>query len=178
MKPLLTTIPLLILLGCTSIPKETETDIGGIASVLGIDASQILYKDAVAYAITEPGEQYARFELGMYIQTSDQVMFARYSEKSGKLFKEVKLPFTAIRYAGVATRGMFNHLQQLRFLVADRVISVNFNNSSDAEAGYKERTQNAVNKLKEKGVLIAEDSPWVYPSSTKDWSLTLPLIIN
>lgn len=178
MKKLLTAVFILTIVGCTSIPKKAESDLGGIAAALDIDASEILYKDAVAYTITTPGEQYARFQLGIYVQTSDHVMFARYSEKTGKLLKEVKLPFNVISYSGVATRGMFNHLQQLRLLAVDKVFSVNFSNSSDAEAGYKERTQRAVTKLKEVGMVVKEDAPWVYPSSTKDWPLVLPLIIN
>lgn len=140
--------------------------------------SKIIFADAVVFTALSSHQQYSRFELGVFALTQTAVHVLRYSVSSGSLYTEVEIPLSSLGYAGVATRGAFKHLQQLRLQAGNAVVALNFDSSISAEAGYKERTQKAIAALKSLGVSVAPDAPWVLPNVAKEWELTAPLIIN
>jgi hypothetical protein len=178
MKQILFLFSVLLLVSCASVPDAVVQDKGSISSSLGVNESEIFYVDSVVFTVLPSHQNYARFELGVFVLTQTTVHVLRYSDDNKNLYPEVAIPHSSLGYAGVATRGAFKHLQQLRLQAGNAVVALNFASSISAEAGYKERTQKAVSALKALGISASHDAPWVLPNVAKEWRLSTPLIIN
>lgn len=150
-------------------------DKSGIAERLGLSPDDVIFYDAVAFTVVPTTVKFAKFKLGILALSKDSLYLASYTGSS--LTLDAKLPLNSIQFSGIATRGAFKHLQQLRLEVSGSAVAVNFSNSSDAEAGYKERTQRGVVALEQLGVTVLPKVVWVLPNIAEDWHLTVPLLL-
>jgi hypothetical protein len=163
-----------MLSGCASVEIPQAELKGQAARAANIPVDEIRFADPVRFGQSKTRESYIPFVLGIYVQSSSHVYLFSYDTTTRSISLKTSIPIRQLRSTFVATRGAFNHLQQLQLEGPDGFIAVNFNNSSDAEAGSKERTSAAIAKLEADGLKVFPTGFWFLPQNIKGFSFPIP----
>lgn len=159
---------------CATIDASSSA-LQATATQYAIPLTEIIHQKPARFAATVPGSRYARFQLGIYIQTTSQLILLSYSNDTKEFTKVLSLPIVEINSASIESWGMFNHLKQLQLTSRDTLIAVNFSNSSDAMAGSIESTKPAYDLLIQAGIQQGTPQGRVLPQEVRNY--VTPIII-
>lgn len=173
-KVLLLFLSALLAVACTSVSIPAPELPQRVAVAAGIQADSIVHAQAVRFALSTERVRYVPFTLGVYAQTQSHVYLLAFDETSKSLVLRATLPLDELRSTSVATRGAFSHLQQLQLDGSEQIAAINFTNSSDGEAGSKERTQMAVEHLQKVGQQVGVTAHWFIPRELAGFSFPIP----
>lgn len=159
---------------CTSISIPASQLPERVAKAASIPTDALLVADFVRFAESTRRERYAQFLPGAYAQTKTTVYLLSYNSEAQSFSVKTALPLSQLQSTSVATRGAFSHLQQLQLESPTGYIAINFSNSSDAEAGSKERTGAAVAQLERAGTKVGTTDFWFLPSNLQGFGFPIP----
>jgi hypothetical protein len=174
MRKALLLVSALLVVACTSVSIPAPELPQRVATAANIQTDSIVHAQAVRFALSAERVRYVPFTLGVYAQTQSHVYLLAFDAAAKSLVLRATLPLNELRSATVATRGAFSHLQQLQLEGNGQTAAINFTNSSDAEAGSKERTQVAVGHLQKVGQQIGATAHWFIPRELAGFSVPIP----
>jgi hypothetical protein len=164
------------LVGCTSVDVSPSEALGTTAKQLGIDPISIVLQTPARFAVATPGDRYADFKLGLYTQTKTEVDLFEYNSAARTFSRVQTVPLKDIRSVSIATWGMFGQIHQVQLAVADKVVVLNCNNSSDAVGGSGEKTQPVIDRLVAAGVSRGGSAARVLPGELQYYSTPVPIL--
>jgi hypothetical protein len=162
-----------IISGCASVELDPSKVRAQAARDRGVSENDFIIQEPVRYGIAARGARVAEFRLGIYVQTKNELLLYRYHGKDKAATPDVAIPLSRIENAVAYTWGLFQ-AAQLQVVTDIGVIAVNFNNSSDAIAGNKAKTEMAVSKLHAQGVKLGQASYQLIPSDAAGMPILIP----